>query len=260
MYVSCHTRCFRKGFRLYHCNSSSLQVNLKHVTLFHQRAFYSRNNCSEFSDLRHKVKRNLLRRRLFTSTTENSNQISSRTVNEKAKRKLNATIALLTVSTIWIILSTYNRKWREMEISNLPSAISSQSIEELTTKRDRTLDDILHTIQRCGLMGHSSSVKEELDRIRGWHQEHGYRGGLVVRELNQPLYGTMDQYLVGEQGGELPMDELNTRECYYLYYEMLGNGQVMQQIFCRGTTLRADVGKCLKSIYLFDPELGCNSK
>ena len=69
-----------------------------------------------------------------------------------------------------------------------------------------------------------------------------------------------DQYFVGEQGGELPMDELNTRECYYLYYEMLGNGQVLQQIFCRGTTLRADVGQCLKSVYLFDPELGCNSK
>jgi hypothetical protein len=34
----------------------------------------------------------------------------------------------------------------------------------------------------------AKSVKAELDDIRKWHANHGYKGGLVVRELTQPLF------------------------------------------------------------------------
>ena len=78
----------------------------------------------------------------------------------------------------------YNRAWREDKIESLPRATSEESLAKLTKQRHRTPRDILQTIQRCGLMGEAASVKEELGYIRSWHQAHGYRGGLVLRELN----------------------------------------------------------------------------
>jgi Lipase (class 3) len=50
---------------------------------------------------------------------------------------------------------------------------------------------------------------------------------------------------------------LARRECYYLYYEVTGDGQQKQQIFCRGTTIFMDVLTCLEAWMSYDPELHC---
>jgi len=105
-----------------------------------------------------------------------------------------------------------------------------------------------------------------------WHQEHGYRGGLVLRELTRPLY---DSYLgstfidsdseeeeiiepiaTDDDTPSLSPEQLHQRECYYLYYEVKPDGRIVQQIFCRGTTLTADVFTCLNATFTYDSELG----
>lgn len=55
----------------------------------------------------------------------------------------------------------------------------------------------------------------------------------------------------------LSQKKQNQRQCYYLYYEVRGDGEVRQQIFCRGTTVRADIYTMLKSLSSYDSELGC---
>mgnify|MGYP001463594330 CR=1 FL=1 len=52
----------------------------------------------------------------------------------------------------------------------------------------RDLNVLETIIARNGLMGKQSTVKHELYRIRSWHQKHGFRGGIVLRELNIPLF------------------------------------------------------------------------
>eukprot|EP00603_Paraphysomonas_imperforata_P014080 CAMPEP_0114485680 /NCGR_PEP_ID=MMETSP0104-20121206/20077_1 /TAXON_ID=37642 ORGANISM="Paraphysomonas imperforata, Strain PA2" /NCGR_SAMPLE_ID=MMETSP0104 /ASSEMBLY_ACC=CAM_ASM_000202 /LENGTH=191 /DNA_ID=CAMNT_0001661813 /DNA_START=398 /DNA_END=973 /DNA_ORIENTATION=+ len=49
----------------------------------------------------------------------------------------------------------------------------------------------------------------------------------------------------------------NARHCYYLYYERKSDGHMKQQVFCRGTTLFADVITNLKAAYVYDDELDC---
>jgi pimeloyl-ACP methyl ester carboxylesterase len=51
--------------------------------------------------------------------------------------------------------------------------------------------------------------------------------------------------------------QLARRECYYLYYEITGNGEIKQQIFCRGTTLLIDILACLSFWMVYDKELEC---
>ena len=230
-------------------------------------------------------------RRWLTSTTTTTTTASKSELqeagantnyNDEQQRRLIKRISYLTALTGIISgASWYNRKWRKSKLAALPLA----SAEVLGKHRD--IREVLANIERSGLMGYQNSVKAELDFIREWHQERGYRGGLVVRELDQPLFSALKDNRGGAVPGNfgnnadsssasqrrntvskkksgsiepLSLRELNTRECYYLYYEVLGNGQIVQQIFCRGTTLRDDVGQCMKSIYLYDPELGCNSK
>lgn len=55
----------------------------------------------------------------------------------------------------------------------------------------------------------------------------------------------------------IPEKELARRECYYLYYEVKSNGAILQQIFCRGTTLLDDVGTCLQSWMIYDDDCEC---
>lgn len=50
---------------------------------------------------------------------------------------------------------------------------------------------------------------------------------------------------------------LNQRECYYLYYEMKSNGMIIQQIFCRGTTLLDDIITCFQFWMIYDNECQC---
>jgi hypothetical protein len=80
--------------------------------------------------------------------------------------------------------------------------------------------------------------------------EHNFKGGLVLRDLKQPLFGEEDV----EEMLEDPM-RLARRENYYLYYELLPSAEIRQEIFCRGTTLKVDVLTCLQFWYVYDEEL-----
>jgi len=113
-------------------------------------------------------------------------------------------------------------------------------------------------------MGSSKSVKNEMDRIRQWHHEHGYKGGLVLRDLTKPLFGmeiweSTEEEPVGLTMLEIVEDptRLARRECYYMYYELKGNGAIRQEIFCRGTTLFADILTCLNLKMVYDDDLEC---
>lgn len=146
-----------------------------------------------------------------------------------------------------------------------PATNAEVNTEPSAIKRD--LSTLLQTTIRAGLMGQKKSVKEELEHIRKWHQSNGFHGGLVVRELTQPLYNIRDQDNIITPNEASTTEEsipiihnLNQRECYYLYYEVRPDGQIRQQIFCRGTTLAADVWTGMESmlLYTFDEELNCS--
>jgi len=137
-------------------------------------------------------------------------------------------------------------------------------------KSKRNLRELLETVERTGLMNTlvpgAISVKDELQSIRAWHRERGYHGGLVLRELTKPLYYKHSQHAIHQnqfQSNELSSfssppptaEELPQRECYYLYYEMKANGHSLQQIFCRGTTVRADILSCFQFRFVHDAEL-----
>lgn len=143
-------------------------------------------------------------------------------------------------------------------------ATSATKKKNIGVRRD--LDALATTVARAGLMGTSvpgaKSVKHELDSIRRWHVENGFNGGLVLRELTKPLFeATSDMDEDEVEGGDdvepIPHHELWQRECYYLYYELRSNGETRQQIFCRGTTLYADIKTCINAKMVFDDELGC---
>ena len=55
---------------------------------------------------------------------------------------------------------------------------------------------------------------------------------------------------------EDPM-RLARRECYYVYYEIQPSGRLVQQVFCRGTTLKVDILTCLQAWTVYDEELQC---
>mmetsp|Transcript_12714 Transcript_12714/g.26919 ORF Transcript_12714/g.26919 Transcript_12714/m.26919 type:complete len:467 (-) Transcript_12714:896-2296(-) len=156
--------------------------------------------------------------------------------------------------------------------------------------RTYNLPRTIETITRAGLVGSKKSVKEELDDLRKWHVKRGYNGGLVVRDLTRPLFSINipdylkqfrnDSYdeddvdsidddakkggraendvIVEQKNDDIDINLFNQRECYYLYYEIFSNGETRQQIFCRGTTLLADVWTCLKTWFVYDEELGCH--
>jgi hypothetical protein len=110
----------------------------------------------------------------------------------------------------------------------------------------------------------AKSVKEELEDIRQWHIERGYKGGLVLRELLQPLFeysSKSTDYGPQTPDGiclqDLTYPNLARRECYYMYYEITPNGEIKHEIFCRGTTLSIDVWTSLTTWMEYDEELGC---
>jgi hypothetical protein len=149
--------------------------------------------------------------------------------------------------------SLYARQKRREKLSEL--------LELSPAFDQRNPADLVETMERTGLMGitGAKSVKEELDGIREWHTERGYKGGLVLRELSQPLFAHKADGLTVENLEDAALDpmRLARRECYYLYYEITGTGQIRQQIFCRGTTLIVDVLTCLTFWMVHDAELGC---
>lgn len=172
--------------------------------------------------------------------------------------------------------SIHTRKWREDHLIDVPLADDSDfffgdpehdhnnASTNNTNRKKRKLKRNLHVlssiIERNGLMGKSQTVKEELNSIRLWHQEHGYKGGIVLRELSVPLFDPQSDDDDDGDGStkeeSIQPHEMKQRECYYLYYEIKPNGETLHQIFCRGTTISEDVYTCLQSRLVFDEELG----
>ena len=177
------------------------------------------------------------------------------TSTEQSKR-LRTSRNALAAATLTILIggSLYLRLWRQQLLEELEYVTSASDFSQ------RNVEELIVTIERTGLMGITGarSVKAELDGIRKWHLERGYKGGLVLRELAQPLFTDQDSG-VEEKNDDLTMDPspLERRECYYLYYEITGNGEIRQQIFCRGTTLAVDILTCLSFWVVHDEELGC---
>ena len=128
----------------------------------------------------------------------------------------------------------------------------------------RDIHELDSIVERTGLMGKygrgSKSVKQNLLSISKWHQDRGFRGGVVLRELASPLFRSRSNHAFMMEGEDavdpIPTKQLSQRECYYLYYELKSNAHSMHQIFCRGTALFADVKTCLVSRLVYDDELG----
>jgi len=210
------------------------------------------------------------RNRKFSASTIVRYQSTS---GHESKQKFSRRGIALTIASSGSILasSIYTRHWRESLVKDVPLAAQSgaffagnmntrlQHPENDTINLTRDIHELDSIIERTGLMGKSSSkrVKEELICISKWHQEHGFRGGVVLRELTSPLF---ESAFVMEGGDDvepiIQIDQLSQRECYYLYYEIKPNAHSMHQIFCRGTTLFADVKTCFASYFVYDDELG----
>jgi hypothetical protein len=167
-----------------------------------------------------------------------------------------------------VAISYDTRKRRSRKMLELP--VLTQDIWKEQYANYRSWSSLVETIQRMGLMGSTRSVRSELQDIRTWHAQHDFKGGIVVRDLTKPVFGFRhddhpdDDVLEGDSGGwtlqELLQDptRLERRECYYLYYEIEPTGKIVQQVFCRGTTLAFDVVTCLQAWMVYDQELKCS--
>jgi hypothetical protein len=159
---------------------------------------------------------------------------------------------MVAASTTCVAVSVGTRQWRQRHIEELP--LASEALFN-DSKRKTSVEELVCTMTRAKLMGTKKSVNHELQDIRKWHVEHGYKGGLVLRELQKPVFGSTQ-----EDTPEFEfMDAmaLARRECYYIYYEIKGDGEIRQQIFCRGTTLGVDILTCLQFWWVYDEDLGC---
>ena len=182
------------------------------------------------------------------SSTNTREELTTTTKHKSDSGRL--TKAFLSMTATVVGVSIYIRQWRSRRLEEL----------DFNTFRIQTRkpEELIRITERTGLMGitGAKSVKEELGSIRKWHHDHGFKGGLVVRELTQPLFANEGSMQDLEDFMLDPM-RLARRECYYLYYEITGNGEIRNQIFCRGTTLGVDVLSCFLFWMVFDDELGC---
>lgn len=209
--------------------------------------------------------------------------------NENQERREKLVKIIVTSCTIFTVgYSVHTRKWREDHLNEVPNALNNGIFylgkmhdqfhhndlnnnhrnNNHNTQIQRDILALDNIITRTGLMGKAQSVKDELDRIRTWHQDNGYKGGIVLRELDIPLYSP-ETFKAEEDGDEsfveggddvdltsLKPTQMKQRECYYLYYEIKPNGHTLQQIYCRGTTIRDDIYTCLQSRLVYDDALG----
>ena len=181
--------------------------------------------------------------------------------------------------TLGIGTSFYTRHLQEQKLQSLVCAkdsglLDTSASSSTTTSRAHSchqkynLAFLIETTKRAGLVGSTKSVNEELHALREWHANRGYNGGIVARDLGRPLFslnsfdsGRETDNYDGDGNANLDgignIEKSNQRECYYLYYEIHTNGMIQQQIFCRGTTLLADVITCLQTWFVYDEELGC---
>ncbi|KAL9187622.1 hypothetical protein ACHAXT_006000 [Thalassiosira profunda] len=198
-----------------------------------------------------------------------------------------AAVAVAAATSAGLGLSVYTRRLRDEKLSTLTPARESDLLstsstsnanDTIASKKQYNLPHLVETVTRAGLVGSTKSVKDEVHALRQWHASRGYNGGIVVRDLSRPLFsldasayaheaGTDeeeelesadgDHGSASNDGKDIDIDRTNRRECYYLYYEIHSDGETRQQIFCRGTTLLADVLTCLQAWFVHDAELGC---
>jgi hypothetical protein len=78
-------------------------------------------------------------------------------------------------------------------------------------------------------------------------------------DVTQPLFQANPDRGILEDLEDFALDpwRLARRECYYLYYEITGTGEIKQHIFCRGTTIAVDILTCLSFWMTYDEELDC---
>lgn len=155
--------------------------------------------------------------------------------------------AALGLAIFTVPLSYFGREWRKEQIQLLDAASKNMESPGYLWYQ---VNDLILNMKRAGIMGQTAkSVSGELGVIQKWHQDNGYTGGIVLRDLEQPLFlDDMDDIV------EDPMRRAR-RECYYLYYERTPTAEIRQEIFCRGTTLFVDVLTCLQFWYVYDEEL-----
>lgn len=180
--------------------------------------------------------------------------------------------AFVTVSASIAGFSIYTRYERRKKLATLIPATETGLLISSSTDGKSSISryevaSLVETITRAGLIGTKKSVKDELDALRKWHTTRGYNGGLVVRDLSCPLF-SLDVFNSGNKDSEdnntgpsgvlNDIALMNQRENYYLYYEIMSNGETRQQLFCRGTTLFADILTCLQTWFVYDDELGCH--
>jgi len=121
---------------------------------------------------------------------------------------------------------------------------------------DRDLKTVVATAERATRVGFEARVGHELQALREWHAARGYLGGIVLRSLDEGVYSNAPAAAAAPDGPPVLHAE---RECYYLYYEVLPNGQRVQQLFVRGTANLADVKTDLKTtlVYVASSHVHC---
>lgn len=145
-------------------------------------------------------------------------------------------------------LSYYGREWRKEQILLLDIASAKQQSPGYISYQ---VNELIANMRRAGIMGQNAkSVSGELDIIQKWHHDHGFSGGIVLRDLEQPLFKDEDMEDIVED----PMRRAR-RECYYLYYERTPTAEIRQEVFCRGTTLFVDILTCFQFWFVYDKEL-----
>ena len=184
-------------------------------------------------------------------------------------------VGMLTTAAITYYYSSQARQFRHRQLAQLP-ILTAALWKQHYPHRYYNHKSLLQTVERMGLMGTQRSVKAELETIREWHVRRGFKGALVVRDLTRPVFGGLfgvtsnnpDDAMQQQQQPQLEdwtVEEilqdptrLERRECYYLYYEIEPTGKVVQEIFCRGTTLFSDILTCIQAWTVFDPDLQCS--
>ncbi|KAL3793658.1 hypothetical protein HJC23_010230 [Cyclotella cryptica] len=210
--------------------------------------------------------------RVNACTRSSSTQANHQSRNNSNRRR-NVAVVVTAVASL-AGFSIYTRHVRSKKLATLTPATDSGLLISSSTPGQTSKDSspkydvssLIELITRAGLVGSTKSVKDELDALRKWHTERGYNGGLVVRDLSRPLFSldlfNSDPGKQESASGKISVSSpdigvMNQRECYYLYYEILSNGETRQQLFCRGTTVFSDVLTCLQTWFVYDEELGC---
>jgi len=109
----------------------------------------------------------------------------------------------------------------------------------------------LHALaRRTNLLYQKGSDWVDVASVRRWHVSNAFLGGIVLRQLSvdERLYVDTDWTGTSEKA---------RRECYYLYYEILGTGRREQHLFIRGSYLLDDLITDLRIRKAWDEECGC---